>query len=200
MLNFVYHHFQLQYRTYAAPKNKGDGVVKKKLCMGGGGGYKRKKNMGYWVVFKKTHWFWGFEKVMKIIGGGGWGLDERKIIAGGGGLKLWAFQPLTPPPPPPPCIFKWNSPDAYHEIHHGGRFPLPACRFWSCWNWLDQSSWQCDVTRHLADLCSTNRDGRTGTGRPLEGGSGRARGGTTARAFRISFAGLQEKVKILRQY
>ena len=38
--------------------------------MFGGGGYKRKKNMGYGVVFEKTHWVWG--------------LDEKKIIAGGG--------------------------------------------------------------------------------------------------------------------
>ena len=37
----------------------------------GRGGYKRKKNMGYGVVFKEAHWVWGFEKVMKIIGGGG---------------------------------------------------------------------------------------------------------------------------------
>ena len=52
-------------------KNKRDGVVKKKLCMGGG--YKRKK-----------HGVWGFEKVMKIIGGGGGGLDEKKSLWGGG--------------------------------------------------------------------------------------------------------------------
>ena len=50
------------------------------------------------VVFKKTHWVWGFEKVMKIIGGGG--LDEKNHCGGvymkqkslggggGGGLKL----------------------------------------------------------------------------------------------------------------
>ena len=35
------------------------------------------------VVFKKTHWVWGFEKVMKITGGGV--LDEKQIIVGGGG-------------------------------------------------------------------------------------------------------------------
>ena len=30
---------------------------------------------------KKKHGVWGFEKIMKIIGGGG--LDEKKIIGGG---------------------------------------------------------------------------------------------------------------------
>ena len=49
------------------------------------------------VVFKKTHWVWGFEKVMKIIGGGGLdeknhcrgeggGLHEKKSFGGGGGV------------------------------------------------------------------------------------------------------------------
>ena len=46
---------------------------------------KRKIKSGrFRVVFKKTHWVWGFEKVMKNIGGGA--LDEKKIIVGGGGL------------------------------------------------------------------------------------------------------------------
>ena len=67
--------------------------------------------MGYGVVFKKTHWVWGFEKVMKsLLGGldekkslwGGGGLHEKKIF-GGGGMKLWAFHPH--PPPPPPHVF-----------------------------------------------------------------------------------------------
>ena len=55
---------------------------------------------------------------MKIIGGGGGGLDEKKSLwggglhekksLGGGGLKLWAFHP--------PCIFKWNSPNTNGTI------------------------------------------------------------------------------------
>ena len=36
------------------------------------------------VVSKITHWVWGFEKVMKIIGGGG-GVKMKKNHCGGGG-------------------------------------------------------------------------------------------------------------------
>ena len=62
--------------------------------------------MGYGVVFKKTHWVLGFEKVMKIIGGGG--LDEKKHW-GGGGLhekKSWGGgSEIVGVPPPPPHVF-----------------------------------------------------------------------------------------------